>query len=72
MKTIKLLLENRVVITWKAGREKTIKKVKEPKTSWVVPGILSRLYSAREAEAKLECSQSYSIFLLVPSSPRVL
>lgn len=25
-----------MVITWKAGRGKTVKKVKEPKTSWVV------------------------------------
>lgn len=33
---------------------------------------LSMLYSAREAEAKLECSQSYSILLLVPPSSRVL
>lgn len=33
---------------------------------------LSMLYSTREAEAKLEWSESYSILLLVPPSTRVL
>lgn len=62
-----------MVITWKAGRGKTIKEVKEAKDRLGGPwNSHSMLSSAREAEAKLESSQSYSFFLLVPSRFRLL